>query len=345
MTIRTLDPWQALASSEPLALWITYISWTNPVRDSLNQVLTRPEPTFITFCFSQIRRVKTTLKFLVNKLLPTVFVLIASATALNAADSGVSPSPYELTELFGLPLTNAMLTTWVISIILIIAVRLWVGTPKLIPGKGQAVIESLIDGLRGLLEPIVGKKAFPMTFPLLIGLFLYILVHNWSGLVPGVGVFGFYDESGSLKYWMRPANSDLNATLGMALVAMLAWLFISLKVAGPKFFIWELFGNKADKKDTPKLIYFMLIPIFIGVGVIEMISIAFRPVSLSFRLYGNVFGGENLLMSMTGLAPYIVPVPFYLYEVLVGIVQALIFTLLVAIYIGLITNHDEEHAH
>jgi len=277
----------------------------------------------------------------VNKLLPSVFLLAGSATALNAAD-GVSPSPYKLTELFGLPLTNTIVTTWAISLLLILVVKISVGTPKLIPGKGQAVVENLIDGLRGLLEPIVGKKAFPMTFPLLIGLFLFILIHNWSGLIPGVGVFGFYDDHGHLKYWMRPANSDLNATLGMALVAMIAWLFISIKVAGGKFFIWELFGNKADKKETPKPVYLMLIPIFIGVGFIEVVSIAFRPVSLSFRLYGNVFGGENLLTSMTGLAPYLIPVPFYFYEVLVGVVQALIFTLLVAIYIGLMTNHDEE---
>lgn len=280
-----------------------------------------------------------------NKLLPTVFVLIASATALHAADGGVSPSPYKLTEIFGLPLTNAMVTTWVISIFLIIGVRLWVGTPKLIPDKGQAVIENLIDALRDLLEPILGKKAFPLAFPLLIGLFLFILIHNWSGLFPGVGAFGFHDDQGNLKYWMRPANSDLNSTLGMALVAMGAWLFISLKVAGPKFFIWELFGNKAEKKETPKAIYLLLIPIFIGVGLIEMVSIAFRPVSLSFRLYGNVFGGENLLTSMTGLVPFVVPAIFYFYEVLVGVVQALIFTLLVAIYIGLMTNHDEDHAH
>lgn len=280
-----------------------------------------------------------------NKLLPTVFALIASASALNAADGGVSPSPYTLTEVFGFPLTNAMVTTWVISIALIIVVRLAVGKPTLIPSKGQAVMESLIEGLRGLLEPIVGKKAFPITFPLLIGLFLYIMVHNWSGLFPGVGVFGFYDDHGELKYWMRPANADLNSTLGMALVAMGAWLFISLKVAGPKFFIWELFGNKADKVETPKLIYIMLIPIFIGVGFIEIISIAFRPISLSFRLFGNVFGGENLLVSMTGIAPYVVPAIFYFYEVLVGGVQALIFTLLVAIYVGLMTNHDEDHAH
>jgi F-type H+-transporting ATPase subunit a len=144
---------------------------------------------------------------------------------------------------------------------------------------------------------------------------------------------------------MRPANADLNSTLGMALVAMIAWLFISLKVSGGRFFIWELFGNKADKKETPGPIYALLIPIFIGVGLIEVVSIAFRPVSLSFRLFGNVFGGENLLTSMTGMAPYLIPIPFYFYEVLVGVVQALIFTLLVAIYIGLMTNHDEDHAH
>ena len=276
-----------------------------------------------------------------NKLLPSALFPSATTTALQAADGGVSPSPYELTEIFGLPLTNSILTTWAISILFIVAVRFAVGRPSLIPSKWQAVFESLIEGLRDLLEPILGKKAFPLAFPLLIGLFVFILIHNWSGLIPGVGVFGFY-EHGHLNYWMRPANSDLNATLGMALVAMIAWLFISLKVAGPKFFIWELFGNKADKKETPKAVYILLIPIFLMVGVIEMVSIAFRPVSLSFRLYGNVFGGENLLTSMTGMAPYLVPIPFYFYEVLVGVVQALIFTLLVAIYIGLMTNHDEE---
>jgi len=259
-----------------------------------------------------------------------------------AEGEGVSPSPYVLTEVFGLPLTNSIVTTWVISLLLIVCIRLLVGSPKLIPGKWQAVLESLVEGLRGLLEPIVGKKAFAMTFPLLIGLFVFILIHNWSGLLPGVGVFGFYDATGHLKYWMRPANADFNATLGMALVAMLAWLIISLRVAGPKFFVWELFGNKADKKETPSLIYLMLAPIFMMVGVIEIISICFRPVSLSFRLFGNVFGGENLLTSMTGMVPYLVPIPFYFYEVLVGVIQALIFTLLVAIYIGLMTNHEEE---
>ena len=283
--------------------------------------------------------------FRVIKLLTTVSTTLLFVGTLSAAGDGVSPKPYVLAEPFGLPLTNSIVTTWVISLLLILVVRLAVGRPTLIPGKGQAVIENLVDGLRDLLEPIVGKKAFPQTFPFLIGFFIFILIHNWSGLIPGVGVFGFYDETGSLKYWMRPANSDLNATLGMALVAMIAWFVISIRVAGIRFFVWELFGNKADKSETPAAIYLLLIPIFALVGLIEVVSIAFRPVSLAFRLFGNVYGGENLLTSMTGLAPYIVPIPFYFYEVLVGVVQALIFTLLVAIYVGLITSHDDEHAH
>lgn len=270
---------------------------------------------------------------------------VAAPATLGAAASGVSPAPYELTTVFGFPLTNAMVTSWVISLLLIILVRVAVGKPKMIPGRGQAIIENLVTALRDLLEPIVGKKAFPVTFPFLCGFFLFIMVHNWSGLLPGVGSFGYYDDQGTLKYWMRPANSDLNTTLGMAIVAMIAWFVISLKVVGPRFFIWELFGNKADKKETPKAIFLALIPIFILVGFIELISIAFRPVSLSFRLYGNIFGGENLLDSMTNLAPFVVPTVFYFYEVLVGVVQALIFTLLFAIYIGLLTNHEEDHAH
>lgn len=280
-----------------------------------------------------------------NRLLPLSVFTAATTSSLQAAEGAVSPYAYKLKEVMGLPLTNSILTTWVISVVLILTVRFLVGKPKEVPGKAQAVLETLIQSLRDLLEPIVGKGAFKMAFPLLIGIFLFIVIHNWSALIPGVGVFGHVSADGSLHYWFRPANADLNTTLAMALVAMIAWLFISIRSAGFKFFIWELFGNKADKKETPAPIYMSLAVIFVGVGFIEVVSIIFRPVSLAFRLFGNVFGGENLLVGMTGIAPYLVPIPFYLYEVLVGVVQALIFTLLVAIYIGLVTNHDEDHAH
>ena len=290
-----------------------------------------------------------------NKLFTYIFLPLLSASALFAADSsgstGVSTYAYEIGRLFNFPLTNSILTTWVVSIIFILAIRLTLGKPTLIPNKAQVVLETLIDSLRGLLRPILGEKAFKLSFPILLGFFVFILIHNWSGLIPGVGVFGFYDAEGHLKYWLRPANSDLNATLGMALISMIMWLYVCTRVSGLRFIIWELFGNKASKQDTPKAIYLMLAPIFLMVGFIEVISIAFRPISLSFRLFGNVFGGENLLVSMTELGlgltnwvlPVLLPLPFYIYEILVGGVQALIFTLLVAIYIGLITNHQEDH--
>jgi F-type H+-transporting ATPase subunit a len=262
----------------------------------------------------------------------------------------VSASPYRLTEepLFGLPITNSMVMSWVISLFIIIGVRLMVKQPKLVPGGGQAIVENILGGIRGIMEPIVGKSLIQKTFPLLIGLFVFILIQNWSGLLPGVGAFGFYDETGNLKYWMRPGNADLNMTIALALVASVGgWTYFVLRYAGVKALFFDLFGNKADKREIPVVIYFLLFPIFFMVGLIEVVSILFRPVSLSFRLFGNVFGGENLLANMTELASWIVPVPFYFLELLIGAVQALVFTLLTAVYIGLICNHgdDEEHAH
>ncbi len=278
---------------------------------------------------------------------PVFFCLFAS---VSAAAESVSPYAYKLTEptwFFGIPITNSMLTGWVISLVLILIVRRMVGKPALVPSKGQAIVESVVGGLKDLLEPIVGKHAMKGAFPFLLALFVFIMIHNWSGMLPGVGSFGYYDEKGTLLYWVRPANADLNMTLGLALVAMAAWLYYCLRYAGPRMFLFELFGNKADRGETPFVIYLLLIPIFLAVGVIEMVSIAFRPLSLSFRLYGNIFGGENLLDSMTHLFAFVLPIPFYFFEVMVGVVQAFIFTVLVAIYIGLVCNHgdDEAHAH
>ena len=286
-----------------------------------------------------------------KKLFPTIVLLTASVSCASAADGAVSPSAYTLTEVFGLPITNSMLTGWVISISLILGIRLAIGKAQLVPSKGQAVVESVTCGLRdNIFEPIVGKKMIGPTFPLLIGLFLFVLIHNWSGLIPGVGAFGSIDD-GHLNYWFRPANSDLNTTLALGLIAsVIGWIYFVLRYAGIKTLFHDIFGNKADPNGMPKIIYLLLFPLFFLVGIIELISIALRPVSLSVRLYGNVFGGENLLATMTtqfGFLNYILPVPFYFLEMLIGAVQALVFALLTAVYIGLICNHDDgsEKAH
>ena len=271
-----------------------------------------------------------------------------SPALVFASSEGVSQSATDLFTLGGLPISNSILTTWIIAALIIIGVRLAVGTPKLIPGKGQGVVEGMAQGLRDALEPIVGKKMIGKTFPLLCGFFVFILLMNWSGLLPGVGTIKYHTAQG----WqdaIRPANSDLNTTFALSVLSFVAWTYFVLRYAGIKVLIFDLFGNKADKKEVGMLMWVLLIPIFFAVGGIEVVSIAFRLISLSFRLFGNVFGGENLIHALGGIAPYVVPAVAGLLEVLVGVIQAFVFTLLSAVYIGLICNHegghDDEHAH
>jgi len=266
-----------------------------------------------------------------------------------ANSEGVSPSATDLFTLGGVPISNSILTTWIIAALIIIGVRLAVGTPKLIPGKGQAVVEGMAQGLRDALEPIVGKQMIGKTFPLLCGFFVFILLMNWSGLLPGVGTIKFHTADHGWQDAIRPANSDLNTTLALSVLSFVAWTYFVLRYAGFKVLVFDLFGNKADKKEVGMLMWVLLIPIFFAVGGIEVVSIAFRLISLSFRLFGNVFGGENLIHALGGIAPYVVPAMAGMLEVLVGVIQAFVFTLLSAVYIGLICNHegghDDEHAH
>ncbi len=265
-----------------------------------------------------------------------------------ASSEGVKPAATDLFDIAGIPISNSILTTWIIAALIIIGVRLAVGTPKLIPGKGQAVVEGMAQGLRDALEPIVGKQMIGKTFPLLCGFFVFILLMNWSGLLPGVGTIKFHTAAG----WqdaIRPANSDLNTTFALSVLSFVAWTYFVLRYAGFKVLVFDLFGNKADKKEVGMLMWVLLVPIFFAVGGIEVVSIAFRLISLSFRLFGNVFGGENLIHALGGIAPYVAPALAGLLEVLVGVIQAFVFTLLSAVYIGLICNHegghDDEHAH
>lgn len=278
-----------------------------------------------------------------NLLFGLYLILAHSSSTLCASEGGVSAAPYSLYELAGMHLTNSMLMSWVISIAVVLMVRWMIGgRPSLIPGRGQAVLEVMVEGIKNMIAPIVGQRMVGPTFPLLVSIFFFILVHNWSGLLPGVGTIGRIDHD-HLLYFFRPANADLNGTLALAIVAMIGWLYFVLRYAGVKALAYDLFGNKANKKEIPALIYYFLFVVFLGVGFIEVISILFRPVSLSLRLYGNVFGGENLLHSISGLMAWVVPVPFYFLEILIGLIQALVFTLLLSVYIGSICNHGEEH--
>lgn len=277
----------------------------------------------------------------------TKFTTFFAALALpvTAFAEGVAPSAAKLVDFGGgWTITNSMFTGWMISALLVTLVLYLVGKPTILPSKGQAVIESLIEALRDLFEPIVGKKAFPLAFPILVTFFIFILFHNWMGLIPGVGTMGWgtTDAAGHFQITrplIRPHNSDFNGTIALALISFGAWLIIVFKIAGTKLILWDLFGNKAEKKETPGWLYSILALVFFIVGFIEVFSIVIRPFTLSVRLFGNVFGGENLLH---GTGFFFI---FYFMELLVGLIQALVFTLLTSVYIGLLCNHGDEHAH
>ncbi len=163
-------------------------------------------------------------------------------------------------ELFGLPITNSIITTWAVAIALIIAVRLAIGAkPTLVPSRGQAMVEGLVDGVRELVEPIVGKRTAPAALPLLLTLFVFILINNWSGLLPGVGTIGMEshgaDGSHHFEPFIRPFTADMNGTIALALVAMAGWFVLIWRFAGPKLILHDLFGNKANRNEVPAVIY------------------------------------------------------------------------------------------
>jgi F-type H+-transporting ATPase subunit a len=279
------------------------------------------------------------------KQLLSLFALFGLATFAHASEGGgVAPVAAKLVDFgHGWAITNSMATGWLVSAVLIGIIIYVLRKPQILPTKSQSVFESMLEALRDLFEPIVGKKAFPVTFPLLVTFFIFILLQNWMGLLPGVGTVGWgHDVDGHFHLttpWIRPFTADFNSTIALALVSFGAYLIIIFKYAGPKLILWDLFGNKADKGETPGWLYPFLSLVFLLVGFIEVFSIVIRPFTLSVRLFGNVFGGENLLHG-TGFI-FI----FYFMELLVGLIQATVFTLLSAVYIGLICNHGDDHDH
>lgn len=280
----------------------------------------------------------------VKKFLGLVILLSLMTASYASEGEGVAAAATKLVDFGnGWAITNSMATGWATSAVLICLILFAVRKPQILPTKSQAVFESLLEGLRDLFEPIVGKKAFPAAFPLLVTFFVFILIQNWMGLLPGVGTIGWgHDVDGHFHLaapWIRPFTADFNSTIALALVSFGAYLIIIFKYAGPKLILWDLFGNKADKKETPAWLYPFLSLVFLIVGCIEVFSIMIRPFTLSVRLFGNIFGGENLLHG-TGFI-----FVFYFMELLVGLIQATVFTLLSSVYIGLICNHGDDHDH
>jgi F-type H+-transporting ATPase subunit a len=272
----------------------------------------------------------------------------APAASEHAQEEGVSAKPADLWRVGPFTVTNSMLVTWIVAVGLIVFAQVATRQVRAVPRGAQNFWEWLVESLYQFLEDIIGHDLVLKTFWFFASIFIFILAANWLSLIPGIGTVGWGTQQAHGFHVVHPllrgANADLNMTFAMAMVFFACWLVWALQSNGPIGFLKHLFAPKGDATGPLKL---LLIVVFLAVGLLEILSILFRPISLSFRLYGNIFAGENMLESMARLVPglgWLLPVPFYFMELLVGVVQALVFMLLTAVFTMLICQHDEEHA-
>jgi F-type H+-transporting ATPase subunit a len=302
-------------------------------------------------------------RFFIGPLLPILAILLFAITlspaCFGAETEGAGHEEHEALPLYASELfrigqfvvTNSMFVTWMVALAIIIFARIAMRNVKPIPAGAQNFWEWLVQSLYDFLESIIGHTLVRKTFWFFATIFIFILFVNWFGLVPGVGTIGWghYLANGEFmvtRPLLRGGNADLNMTSAMSMIFFVLWFIWAIQATGFGGFIMHIFGPKGETKGALKV---LMVLIFFLVGWLEIISILFRPISLSFRLFGNMFAGENMLEAMSRIVPvlgWLIPIPFYFLEVLVGFVQALVFMLLTAIFTLLIASHEgHEKAH
>lgn len=238
-----------------------------------------------------------------------------------------------LGEILGMPITNSLVLSLLTAFLLVGGGFLVARALKLVPGKVQSTAELAIDGLLDFTAQVVGdRKQALKFFPLVATIFLFILLNNWIGVLPGTGSVGFYEhEEGHDVFvpFFRSANADLNTTFALALIAVLAIQLYAVQKLG-------FFGH------IGKYLNFTHGPIHFFVGLLELVGEFARVLSFSFRLFGNIFAGEVLLIIIMSLVPVFVPLPFIFLEFFVGFIQALVFAMLTLVFLKVATMEVEH---
>jgi len=293
-------------------------------------------------------------------LMPVLAVVSPKALELQEVLHGSHGEAHAGMSTFDFVTNSVVVALIVLGLIYLLASKATKGM-TLVPHKMQNLFEFIIEFLYNRVEGIVGPKQAKLAFPLLGTLFLYILVSNWFGLIPGVGTIGHGEAASAANLFsfglsevheplLRPPTADLNATLALACTAFVVWLVLTLREVGVWGFLVHTFGPKGGLKGLMGMVVGL---VFLFVGVIEIVSIVLRPMTLSVRLYGNIFAGESVLHTLGALldkagpvasfiGSVLIPFPFYFMELLVGLLQAIVFTLLCTVYIQLSTTHDDH---
>lgn len=255
-----------------------------------------------------------------------------------AAEGGLSIhlAPEVLGTLFGVPITSTLLTVWLGMALLIITAAVVKHTIKPVPGKLQSIFEALLGGVFDYMSDVLESKTLATKFfPLVMTIFLFILTMNWIGMLPGMDSIGIYEPSHTpseavdkLIPFFHSPSTDLNITIGLALIA-----FVSIELAGVLMLGVTKYAGKFFNFSSP---------LKFAIGIIELISELARLIAFSFRLFGNIFAGETLLLVVAFLTtPYFVPIPLIAYEFFVGFIQAFIFAILTLYFIKIAV--EEPH--
>jgi F-type H+-transporting ATPase subunit a len=249
-------------------------------------------------------------------------------------------------------ITNSLITSWIAVIILAIFFVAVGKKIKSVPRGIHNIFELILEGALNLADSVTGdRKKTEKFLPITLSLFLFILVSNWLGLFPGMGTIGFIESHEGESVFVplfRASTADLNTTLAFSIMAIaLSHIFAVTVIGGRKHFNKFINLNAAKsiftefKNDKTVII---VNPIKIFVGLLEIIGEIAKIASLSFRLFGNVFAGEVLIASMMAIIALVLPIPFIFMEMIVGLIQALIFAMLSLVFMTIATqDHAEEH--
>ncbi len=240
----------------------------------------------------------------------------------------ISLAAEKIGQIGGFPITNSLLATWVVMGLLFLFSVLATRNMRMIPSNLQLVAETIVGSLYDFFSSVLGARV-KQFFPLIASFFLFIITANWFGLLPGVGTVGFFKEAGEFVPLLRGATADLNTTLALAIISIVAIQYFGFATLGIHYS--SRFLNFKD-------------PIYFFLGLLEIISEVSKIISFAFRLFGNIFAGEVLLAVMAFLMPFIVPLPFLALELFVGFIQAVVFSMLTAVFLNVAVSHGEgEH--
>jgi F-type H+-transporting ATPase subunit a len=245
----------------------------------------------------------------------------------------ISIKAEELFHIGHFAVTNALLLSSVTVILLLVLGFIVRKNLKMIPGKFQSIIELLFEEILNFMESVLGSKALAIRYlPLIATIFIFVMISNWLGLMPGVGSIGMNEYKEGHEIFVplfRAPAADLNFTIALAMISMISVNLLAVLALGIKKHLSKFFTLKN--------------PLFTFVGLLEFISEFVKIISFSFRLFGNVFAGEVLLTIIVSLVPYAVPLPFLFLEIFVGFIQAFIFAMLTLVFIAMATSHEEAH--